>query len=199
MSPWENAPRARRLARLARLGRAGPAHPAPAPAGGRGVPALGGPPLRDGRPAGHAAAPGGPAARRASTCRGPAWRRSSRPAAPSPSCVDALHHGSSPDDPTPAADPDSRRSRSSRWGSSPSSSGCWRMIGALLYWGREANREYDALEPPAALPAIGARGPARPASTSRDRRSGRCSPRSRPRPCSSASSSTRSSSSPASS
>jgi plastocyanin len=27
------------------------------------------------------------------------------------------------------------------------------LVGALLYWGREANREYDALEPPPALPA----------------------------------------------
>ncbi len=33
------------------------------------------------------------------------------------------------------------------------------MIGSLLYWGREANREYDALEPPPALPAVGAAGP----------------------------------------
>jgi plastocyanin len=28
------------------------------------------------------------------------------------------------------------------------------MVGALLYWGREVNREYDALEPPRALPAV---------------------------------------------
>ena len=33
------------------------------------------------------------------------------------------------------------------------------MIGALLYWGREANREYDALERPAALPAVVGEGP----------------------------------------
>ncbi len=33
------------------------------------------------------------------------------------------------------------------------------MIGALLYWGREANREYDALEPPPALPAVVGEGP----------------------------------------
>jgi plastocyanin len=29
------------------------------------------------------------------------------------------------------------------------------FVGALLYWGREANRDYDALEPPPVLPAIG--------------------------------------------
>ena len=33
------------------------------------------------------------------------------------------------------------------------------MIGALLYWGREANRDYDALERPVALPAAAAGGP----------------------------------------
>ncbi len=33
------------------------------------------------------------------------------------------------------------------------------MIGALLYWGREANREFDALQPPAALPAVITDGP----------------------------------------
>nr|MCU0479563.1 hypothetical protein [Chloroflexota bacterium] len=33
------------------------------------------------------------------------------------------------------------------------------MIGSLLYWGREANREYDALEPPTALPAVAGEGP----------------------------------------
>ncbi len=33
------------------------------------------------------------------------------------------------------------------------------LIGALLYWGREANREYDALEPPLALAAGAAEGP----------------------------------------
>ena len=33
------------------------------------------------------------------------------------------------------------------------------MVGALLYWGREANREFDALEPPPALPALVAAGP----------------------------------------
>ncbi len=33
------------------------------------------------------------------------------------------------------------------------------MIGALLYWGREANREYDALEPRPALPAVAGEGP----------------------------------------
>jgi plastocyanin len=33
------------------------------------------------------------------------------------------------------------------------------MIGALLYWGREASREYDRLEPPTTLPAVAAAGP----------------------------------------
>jgi plastocyanin len=33
------------------------------------------------------------------------------------------------------------------------------MIGALLYWGREANRDYDALERPVALPAGDGGGP----------------------------------------
>ena len=33
------------------------------------------------------------------------------------------------------------------------------MVGALLYWGREANREFDALQPPPALPAVIAAGP----------------------------------------
>ncbi len=33
------------------------------------------------------------------------------------------------------------------------------LVGGLLYWGREANRDYDALEPPAPLPAVVHRGP----------------------------------------
>jgi plastocyanin len=33
------------------------------------------------------------------------------------------------------------------------------MIGSLLYWGRETNRDYDALEPRAALPAVAGAGP----------------------------------------
>jgi plastocyanin len=33
------------------------------------------------------------------------------------------------------------------------------LIGSLLYWGREANRDYDALEPRAALPAVAGAGP----------------------------------------
>ena len=33
------------------------------------------------------------------------------------------------------------------------------MIGSLLYWGREANRDHDALEAPAAHPAVAGDGP----------------------------------------
>ncbi len=33
------------------------------------------------------------------------------------------------------------------------------LVAALLYWGREANREYDALEAPPALPAVVHEGP----------------------------------------
>ena len=49
--------------------------------------------------------------------------------------------------------------RSSRSASSRSRSASSRCVSGLLYWGREASREYDALDAPVALPAVIRPGP----------------------------------------